>query len=147
MVELSILVGTIVGWVSSDQKILSSYRYARLGSFGQKLAFEIPYLGFSESDSLALSHDTTTHLERSENNWASAVENRRNALDNQDVRFHFTSTPTVAKRYHDPIRFSRSKGRRVEAGFTGAEVTSNGGAMLLAEADRRGGVRSFLSVL
>jgi len=46
----------------------------------------------------------------------------------------------VAKRYHDPICFSRSKGRRVEAEFTGAEVTSNGGAMLLAEADRRLGL-------
>ena len=33
-----------------------------------------------------------------------------------------------------------SKGRRVEAEFTGAEVTSNGGAMLLAEADRRMGL-------
>ena len=46
----------------------------------------------------------------------------------------------MAKRYHDLICFSRSKGRRVEAEFTGAEVTSNGGAMLLAEADRRMGL-------
>lgn len=46
----------------------------------------------------------------------------------------------MTKRYHDPIRFSRSKGRRVEAEFTGAEVTSNGGAALLAEADRRLGL-------
>ena len=49
-------------------------------------------------------------------------------------------TPAVAKRYHRTVRFSRSKGRRVEAEFTGAEVTSNGGAMLLAEADRRMGL-------
>ncbi|MCY4344031.1 MAG: transposase [Gammaproteobacteria bacterium] len=35
------------------------------------------------------------------------------------------------------IRLSRSKRRRVEAEFTGAEVTSNGGAVLLVEDDRR----------
>ena len=46
----------------------------------------------------------------------------------------------MTKRYQNAIRFSRSKGRRVEAEFTGAEVTSNGGAMLLAEADRRMGL-------
>ena len=46
----------------------------------------------------------------------------------------------MAKRYQKTVRFSRSKGRRVEAEFTGAEVTSNGGAMLLAEADRRMGL-------
>ena len=46
----------------------------------------------------------------------------------------------MAKRYQKTVHFSRSKGRRVEAEFTGAEVTSNGGAMLLAEADRRMGL-------
>ena len=46
----------------------------------------------------------------------------------------------MAKRYQKTVRFSRSKGRRVEAEFTGAEITSNGGAMLLAEADRRMGL-------
>ena len=46
----------------------------------------------------------------------------------------------MTKRYHRTVHFSRSKGRRVEAEFTGAEVTSNGGAMLLAEADRRMGL-------
>ena len=46
----------------------------------------------------------------------------------------------MTKRYQKTVRFSRSKGRRVEAEFTGAEVTSNGGAMLLAEADRRMGL-------
>ena len=46
----------------------------------------------------------------------------------------------MSKRYHRAIRFSRSKRRRVEAEFTGAEVTSNGGAMLLAEADRSMGL-------
>lgn len=46
----------------------------------------------------------------------------------------------MAKRYQKTVRFSRSKGRCVEAEFTGAEVTSNGGAMLLAEADRRMGL-------
>lgn len=40
----------------------------------------------------------------------------------------------MPKRYHNAICFSRSKNRAVEAGFTGAEVTDNGGAMLLAEA-------------
>ena len=46
----------------------------------------------------------------------------------------------MPKRYHNAIRFTRSKRRRVEAEFTGAEVTSNGGAPLLAEADRRLGL-------
>ncbi len=46
----------------------------------------------------------------------------------------------MTKRYQNAIRFSRSKRRAVEAEFTGAEVTSNGGAMLLAEADRRMGL-------
>ena len=46
----------------------------------------------------------------------------------------------MTKRYHDPVRFSRSKSGRVEADFTGAEITSNGVAMLLAEADRRIGL-------
>ena len=46
----------------------------------------------------------------------------------------------MAKRYHDPICFSHSKRRAVEAEFTGAEVTDKGGAMLLAEADRRMGL-------
>ncbi|MCZ0941516.1 MAG: transposase, partial [Gammaproteobacteria bacterium] len=46
----------------------------------------------------------------------------------------------MAKRYQNAIRFSRSKNRVVEAEFTGAEVTSNGGAMLLAEVDRRLGL-------
>ena len=46
----------------------------------------------------------------------------------------------MSKRYHKTMRFSRSKGRHVEAEFTGAEVTSNGGAVLLAEADRRMGL-------
>ena len=46
----------------------------------------------------------------------------------------------MTKRYQKAIRFSRSKRRRVEAEFTGAEVTSNGGAPLLAEADRRMGL-------
>ncbi|MDD9963903.1 MAG: hypothetical protein OXU70_17645 [Gammaproteobacteria bacterium] len=46
----------------------------------------------------------------------------------------------MTKRYQKTIRFSRSKKRAVEAEFTGAEVTANGGAMLLAEADRRMGL-------
>ena len=46
----------------------------------------------------------------------------------------------MTERYRNAIRLSRSKGRRVRAEFTGAEVTSNGGAMLLAEADRRMGL-------
>ena len=58
----------------------------------------------------------------------------------QGVRSILRETPAVTKRYQKTIRFSRSKRRRVEAEFTGAEVTSNGGAMLLAEADRRMGL-------
>ena len=46
----------------------------------------------------------------------------------------------MPKRYHNAIRFTSSKRRRGEAEFTGAEVTSNGGAPLLAEADRRLGL-------
>ena len=46
----------------------------------------------------------------------------------------------MPKRYQNAIRFSPSKRRRVEAEFTGAEVTSNGGLPLLAEADRRLGL-------
>lgn len=46
----------------------------------------------------------------------------------------------MPKRYQNAIRFSPSKRRRVEAEFTGAEVTANGGATLLAEADRRLGL-------
>lgn len=46
----------------------------------------------------------------------------------------------MPKRYQNAIRFSPSKRRRVEAEFTGAEVTANGGAALLAEADRRLGL-------
>ena len=58
----------------------------------------------------------------------------------QGVRAILREAPAVTKRYQKAIRFSRSKKRRVEAEFTGAEVTSNGGAMLLAEADRRMGL-------
>ena len=46
----------------------------------------------------------------------------------------------MPKRYHNVTCFTSSKRRRVEAEFTGAEVTSNGGAPLLAEADRRLGL-------
>ena len=46
----------------------------------------------------------------------------------------------MPKRYHNAIRFTPSKRRRVEAEFTGVEVTSNGGLPLLAEADRRMGL-------
>ena len=58
----------------------------------------------------------------------------------QGVRAILRGAPAVTKRYQKTVRFSRSKGRVVEADFTGAEVTSNGGAMLLAEADRRMGL-------
>ena len=58
----------------------------------------------------------------------------------QGVRAILRGAPAVTKRYQKTVHFSRSKGRRVEAEFTGAEVTSNGGAMLLAEADRRMGL-------
>lgn len=58
----------------------------------------------------------------------------------QGVSSILREAPAVTKRYQNAIRFSRSKRRRVEAEFTGAEVTDNGGAMLLAEADRRMGL-------
>ena len=60
-------------------------------------------------------------------------------LITQGVNSILREASAVTKRYHDPIRFSRSKRRAVEAEFTDAEVTSTGGAMLLAEADRRMG--------
>ncbi len=40
----------------------------------------------------------------------------------------------------EPIRFPRCKGRLVEAAFAGGDITSNGGAVLLREADRRLGL-------
>lgn len=40
----------------------------------------------------------------------------------------------------EPIRFPRCKGRLVEAAFAGGDITSNGGALLLREADRRLGL-------
>ena len=58
----------------------------------------------------------------------------------QGVTSILRGTLAVTKCYRNAIRFSPSKKRRVEAEFTGAEVTSNGGAPLLAEADRRLGL-------
>ena len=58
----------------------------------------------------------------------------------QGVSSILRGTPAVTKRCHKAIRFTTVKRRRVEAEFTGAEVTSNGGAPLLAEADRRMGL-------
>jgi len=40
----------------------------------------------------------------------------------------------------EPIRFPRCKGRLVEAAFAGGNITSNGGAVLLRQADRRLGL-------
>ena len=39
-----------------------------------------------------------------------------------------------------PIRSPRCKGRPVQAAFAGGDITSNGGALLLREADRRLGL-------
>ena len=36
----------------------------------------------------------------------------------------------------EPIRFPSCKGRLVEAGFSGGAITSDGGAVLLRQADR-----------
>ena len=36
-----------------------------------------------------------------------------------------------------PLRFSRRRGRRVEANFQGGSITGNGGVMLVSEQDRR----------
>ena len=46
----------------------------------------------------------------------------------------------MTKRYQNAMRFSPVKGRQVEADFTGAEVTANGGLPLLAVTDRRLGL-------
>ena len=35
----------------------------------------------------------------------------------------------------EPIRFPRRKGRLMETAFAGGEITSNGGAVLLRQAD------------
>ena len=40
----------------------------------------------------------------------------------------------------EPLPFPRCKGRRVEARFSGGDITSNGGVLLLREADRRLGL-------
>ena len=58
----------------------------------------------------------------------------------QGVTAILKGTPAVTKCYRNAIRFSPSKKRRVEAEVTGAEVTSDGGALLLAKADRRLGL-------
>ena len=43
------------------------------------------------------------------------------------------------------IEFPRCRGRRVTADFGGGDISSNGGALLLALADRRLGLLSGLS--
>ena len=43
------------------------------------------------------------------------------------------------------IEFPRCRGRRVVADFDGGDISSNGGALLLALADRRLGLLSGLS--
>ncbi len=43
------------------------------------------------------------------------------------------------------IEFPRCRGRRVEADFAGGDISSNGGALLLALADRRFGLLSGLA--
>ena len=43
----------------------------------------------------------------------------------------------MGKNKTDSIRFTRSKGRRVEADFGGGEVSSDGGLLLLREVDRK----------
>lgn len=70
----------------------------------------------------------------------SAVEDPWNALDNQCVRFHLTSTFAVQKRSLNVSRVTSPKRRRVQAEFTGAEVAANSGVLLHAEADRRMGL-------
>ena len=43
------------------------------------------------------------------------------------------------------LSFPACRGRRVEAGFDGGEVTSNGGALLLRQADRRLGLTAAVA--
>ena len=45
----------------------------------------------------------------------------------------------------DRLSFPACRGRRVEAGFDGGEVTSNGGALLLRQADRRLGLAAAVA--
>jgi len=44
-----------------------------------------------------------------------------------------------------PIHFSNSKNRKVEANFSGGNVTSDGGIMLIREMDNRLGLTKKLS--
>lgn len=43
----------------------------------------------------------------------------------------------MTERYHNPVQFSSCKRRQVVADFSGGDITSNGGVVLLRELDRR----------
>ena len=51
----------------------------------------------------------------------------------------------MPKRYHNIFYLAPSKRRRVEAEFTGAEVTANGGVPLIAAADRLMGLTAAVA--
>jgi len=46
----------------------------------------------------------------------------------------------VTKRYHNTLEFSSLKRRKVEVNFEGGDITSDGGAILLREMDKRIGL-------
>ncbi len=46
-----------------------------------------------------------------------------------------------------PLRFSRRRGRKVEASFQGGAITGNGGVMLVSEQDRRLGLTTRIARL
>ncbi len=47
--------------------------------------------------------------------------------------------------YQKPLAFGRVKRRQVEAAFSGSEISSNGGALLLRQVDQRLGLTSSLA--
>ena len=53
----------------------------------------------------------------------------------------------MTKCSRDQLSFPRCSGRRVEAEFSGGDVTSDGGVLLLRQADRRLGLTSAVAVL
>ena len=58
----------------------------------------------------------------------------------QVLRLDLTQETAVTDCTLSRIAFPRCRGRRVEADFSGGDITSNGGALLVGAADRRLGL-------
>ncbi|MBR9909300.1 MAG: hypothetical protein GYB33_02980 [Gammaproteobacteria bacterium] len=62
---------------------------------------------------------------------------RRKVLENKGVENLKTRISAVTERYQTSIDFLPVRRRKVEANFFGGDISSNGGAMLLRQVDRR----------